>query len=372
MKIYKNDKRDKNNLLLSFLLGIIVTLQSGLLFAANFIEPDHQYIQYTGRVDFVNPKQPLISWSGTSIKAKFTGNTLKIKLDDQEGNNYFNVIIDGNDQFPHVLQAKKGSHVYPIAYYLQDDEHIVEIYKRTEGHEGSTKFLGLELADNGKLLNPPIRPKRKIAFFGDSVTSGQGNEAADNRGDKDSSEKNNYLSYSSITARNLDTEHHTVSLSGIGIMVSWFDYTMPEYFDQVNGAGNNNSHWDFSSWTPDIVVINLFQNDSWLIKYPERISPMPTAEQLIQAYVDFVSSIIQRYPNKPIICALGSMDITKQGSSWPSYVKTAVARIKQMDSKANIDTIFFEHTGYKKHPRVNQHQRNAEKLTEFIKSKMGW
>lgn len=365
-------KNNKNKAVLKLLLGISFVLQSGLLFAIQLIEPDHKYVQYTGRVDFINPKQPLISWPGTSIKAKFTGNALKIKLDDQEGNNYFNVIIDGNDQFPHVLQANPGSYTYPIAYYLQEGEHTVEIYKRTEGHEGSTKFLGLELADNGKLLTLPKRPTRKIAFFGDSITSGMGNEAADNHGDKDLSEKNNYLSYGSITARNLHAEHHTVSLSGIGIMVSWFDFTMKEYFDQINAAGNNNSHWDFSSWTPDIVVINLFQNDSWLVTESKRISPIPTADKITQAYVDFINTIRLHYPNKPIVCALGSMDITQKGSKWPGYVKTAVARIKKMDSKANIDTIFFEHTGYKKHPRVHQHQRNADKLTELIKAKMQW
>jgi hypothetical protein len=199
-----------------------------------------------------------------------------------------------------------------------------------------------------------------------------GNEAADNQDDKNLSEKNNYLSYSSITARNLNAEHHTVSLSGIGIMVSWFGFTMAEYFDQINGAGNNNSQWDFTSWVPDVVVINLFQNDSWLIKKPELISPEPTEEQIIQAYVDLVSSIRQRYPNKPIVCTLGSMDITKHGSNWPGYVKKAVARIKQIDSKANIDTMFFEYTGYNRHPRVSHHHRNAEKLTEFIINKMGW
>jgi hypothetical protein len=314
-------KNNKNKAVLKLLLGISFVLQSGLLFAIQLIEPDHKYVQYTGRVDFINPKQPLISWPGTSIKAKFTGNALKIKLDDQEGNNYFNVIIDGNDQFPHVLQANPGSYTYPIAY---------------------------------------------------SITSGMGNEAADNHGDKDLSEKNNYLSYGSITARNLHAEHHTVSLSGIGIMVSWFDFTMKEYFDQINAAGNNNSHWDFSSWTPDIVVINLFQNDSWLVTESKRISPIPTADKITQAYVDFINTIRLHYPNKPIVCALGSMDITQKGSKWPGYVKTAVARIKKMDSKANIDTIFFEHTGYKKHPRVHQHQRNADKLTELIKAKMQW
>ncbi len=365
-------KKNKSNRVLIFILGVSFALQSGILFSAQHIKPDHKLIQYTGRVDFANPNQPLISWPGTSIKAKFTGDTLKVELDDQEGKNYFNVIIDGNEQFPHVIQAKQGSHIYPVAYYLNDGEHTVEIYKRTEGHEGSTKFLGLALADHGKLLTLPARPTRKIAFFGDSITSGMGNEAPDNHDDKDLSDKNNYLAYGSITARNLHAEHHTVSLSGIGIMVSWFDFTMKEYFDQINAAGNNNSRWDFTSWTPDIVVINLFQNDSWLVTDPKVISPIPTDEKIIQAYVDFINTIRLHYPNKPIICALGSMNITQTESKWPNYVETAVSRIKEMDSKANIDTVLFEYTGYKKHPRVHQHQRNAEKLTERIKAKLQW
>ena len=74
---------------------------------------------------------------------------------------------------------------------------------------------------------------------------------------------------------------------------------------------------------------------------PEFISPKPTALQTIQAYVDLVSSIRQRYPNKPIAYAPGSMDIIKHGSNWLGYIKKAVAQIKKMDSKANINTIFF-------------------------------
>lgn len=365
-------KKNKSHLLLNLLLAIIFIFPNGLLLAANFIESDHKFIQYTGRIDFVNPKQPLISWPGTSIKARFTGKSIKIKLDDLEGKNYFNVIIDGDNKYPHVLKAKQGSHVYPIAHYLQNGEHTVEIYKRTEGHEGSTNFLGLELADNENLLKPPTRPIRKIAFFGDSITSGMGNESADNVADKELSEKNNYLSFSSITARNLAAEHHTISLSGIGVMVSWFDFTMPEYFDQINGSGNNETVWDFSHWTPDIIVINLLQNDSWLVANPKHISPTPTKDEIIQSYVDLVTSIKLQYPNKPIICALGSMDITKRGSNWPDYVKEAVSRIRKIDSNASIDTLFFEYTGYNKHPRVNQHERNAKKLTQFIKHKMNW
>ncbi|AWB65980.1 electron transporter RnfD [Saccharobesus litoralis] len=352
--------------------GLCMLAVSVFSCAAQFFEADNNHFQYTGRIDFTQAKQPLISFAGTSIKAKFTGNKLNIRLDDQRGENFFNVIINGNDQFPYVIQAKQGLHTYPVAHHLKDGIHTVEIYKRTEGHEGYSRFLGLELSDNAKLLPAPARPNRRIAFFGDSITSGMGNEAADNAGDKQLSEKNNYLSYASITARNLNAEHHTISLSGIGIMASWFDFTMPEYYDQVNGAGNNDSKWDFKQWTPDIVVINLFQNDSWLVHDPKRISPIPNDENIIQAYIKFVNTIRSKYPNKPVICALGSMDITKSNSKWPGLVKTAVKRIKQQDNTADINTLFFEFTGYKAHPRVHQHQRNADKLTKFIKQKLAW
>jgi hypothetical protein len=30
---------------------------------------------------------------------------------------------------------------------------------------------------------------------------------------------------------------------------------------------DSTSKWDFSGYTPDVVVINLFQNDSWLVNY---------------------------------------------------------------------------------------------------------
>lgn len=340
--------------------------------AAQLIEADNPDIQYNGRIDFSDPKAPFLSWPGSSIRANFTGDTLEIVLDDERGDNFFNVMIDGNTAYPFVLDCDKGEKTYRVGYALAPGSHSVEIYKRTEGSEGGTRFKGLVVQDSAKLLPPPARPTRRIEFFGDSISSGMGNEGADNGPDHLNSEKNQYLAYTGFTARNLNAEGHFISHSGIGIMVSWFDFIMPQYFDQLSADGNNDSRWDFSQWTPDVVVINLFQNDCWLVDREKRLSPMPTEDERIQAYLDFLQTLRKLYPDAYFVCALGSMDATQEGSKWPGYIESAINKLKTQEPEAKVDTFFFEFTGYGQHPRIKQHHDNAEKLSRFIAAKMGW
>ncbi len=339
--------------------------------ADQMVAADHPGFLYTGRVDFSDKKAPQVSWTGTSIKANFTGTSLAIKLDDQLGKNYFNIFIDGETQHPYVLEAKKGEQTYVISTALKAGNHSVEIYKRTEGEEGATAFKGLLLDENAKLLAPPARPTRRMEIYGDSISTGMGNEGADNGMDHLLSEKNNYWAYGAITARSLNAELHTISQSGIGIMISWFPFIMPQFYDQLSAVGDNTTKWNFKSWTPEVVVINLFQNDAWLVDREKRLQPIPTDAQRVQAYVDFVRSIRTQYPGAYIICALGSMDATAT-PKWPGYITSAVERMKKEYKDEKLDTIFFEFTGYGGHPRIAQHKANAEKLTAFIKEKMNW
>ena len=353
------------------LLGILCSSPFVFGEPVQLIPADNANYLYTGRVDFADKKAPSISWTGTSIKANFTGTSLALKLDDQFGKNYFNIFIDGETQHPYVLEAKQGEQTYVISTALKAGNHTLEIYKRTEGEEGATAFKGLLLDKDAKLLAPPARPARRIEIYGDSITTGAGNEGADNGADHLLSEKNNYWAYGAITARNLNAELHTISQSGIGIMISWFPFIMPQFYDQLSAVGNNDSQWNFSQWTPDLVVINLFQNDSWLVDREQRLQPVPTDAQRVQAYINFVRSVRAKYPKAQIICALGSMDATAT-PKWPGYITTAVERMKKENNDQKLDTIFFEFTGFGGHPRIAQHKANAEKLTAFIKQKMNW
>lgn len=353
------------------LVGLVCVAALAAAEPAQWVAPDNPNYLYTGRVDFSDKKAPQVSWTGTSIKANFTGTSLAIKLDDQLGKNYFNIFIDGETQHPYVLEAKKGEQTYVISTALKAGNHSVEIYKRTEGEEGATAFKGLLLDENAKLLAPPARPTRRMEIYGDSISTGMGNEGADNGMDHLLSEKNNYWAYGAITARSLNAELHTISQSGIGIMISWFPFIMPQFYDQLSAVGNNDSRWDFSQWTPDLVVVNLLQNDSWLIDREKRLQPVPTDAQRVQAYINFVRSIRAKYPNAFIICALGSMDATAT-PKWPGYISAAVERMKKENNDQKLDTIFFDFTGFGGHPRIAQHKANAEKLTAFIKQKMNW
>ncbi|MCS0613598.1 GDSL-type esterase/lipase family protein [Massilia kyonggiensis] len=345
-------------------------LHAGLACAAVTVAPSDKHLLYTGRVDFAQPDAPVITWPNTAIAGNFTGTALAVTLDDEKGKNYFNVFIDGDTASPLIIEAAQGSKKYDVIAGLAPGKHSFLITKRTEGEEGATVFRGLELADGGQMLAPPPRPKRRIEFFGDSITSGMGDEAPMNGRDDVGRDKNSYLSYAGITARNLNAELHQTSQSGIGVMISWFPFTMPDFYDQLSAVGNNDTKWDFSRWTPDVVVVNLMQNDRWLIGDRHQLQPEPDDAGRIAAYEKFVKRIRQLYPKAYIVCALGSMDATRD-PQWPGYVKAAVEDMRKGGDQ-RIDTVFFPFTGYGAHPRLKHQRDNAQILTAFIRKKMNW
>src|SRR3954471_20021424 len=104
---------------------------------------------------------------------------------------------------------------------------------------------------------------------------------------------------------------------------------MPDIYNRL-AANDGNVLWDFSRYSPEVVVVNLFQNDAWLVKNFKHEqfkahfgTTPPTPEFIIKSYQDFISKIRGKYPNAKIICALGSMDATQNGSPWPGYIEKA-------------------------------------------------
>jgi hypothetical protein len=366
----KNKSSESGTLERLFVLVFIVTSILSCSSGQNIILPDDPKIQYTGRIDFSDPKAPVIYWPGTYFKANFNGTSVQIVLDDSRGDNFYNVIIDNDSDHPVILDCEAGEHLYPVSTGLKDTAHQIMMFRRTEGFSGPTVFRGFMLDKGETLPTPPERPKRKIEFYGNSITCGMCIEAEDDADDEtqDVSKWNNYLAYGAVTARNLDADYTCIAKSGIGILISWFDMIMPEYYDRLDPE-NPDSKWNFSGWTPDVVVINLFQNDSWLIG---RLDPVPNETQIVQAYMDFIKTIREKYPYAYLICSLGSMDAVKKGQPWPGYIEQAVDQWKRKSGDGKIDCLFFEYDGTGKHPRLRHHQKMADELTGFIKTKMNW
>lgn len=336
------------------------------------VDASNPQIDYEGRIDTSKDKETAIYYSGTSIKLNFEGTSVSALLKDEKGDNYFNIIVDG-DKFS-ILQPDTTKRYYQLATNLSKGKHTIEIFKRTEWDRGTTSFYGFQIEGERKVL--PKRPtsKRKIEFYGDSITAGYAMEDTSGKDSPDSKYINNYLTYAAITARHFEADYQCICKSGIGMTISWFPQIMPEIYDRLNPS-NSNSKWDFSLFSPDIVVINLLQNDSWLVNLPESEeykrrfgTAAPDDEYIIMAYQQFVANLRKQYPKANIICSLGCMDAAKEGSKWMEYIKTAVANLND----ARIYTHFMPYIVATAHPSVEDQEVMAKSLIDFIEEHIDW
>lgn len=357
---------------LSYFLLLILfascVAQENTSYTVKHFEPSDERIRITGRV--TSSDSVTIYWPGTSVTARFRGTTLKAHLRDEFGKNYFNVVIDGDSV--NFIKLDSVKRYYTIADGLSDGVHTVELIKRTEWDKGKTWFFGLQVT-KGDLVEVPAK-KRTIEFFGNSITAGYAIDDTTGGDSPEGTYTNNYYTYAAITARHFDADYYCTVKSGIGVMISWFDLTMPELYNRLD-PNDSLSRWDFKKVTPQVVVINLMQNDRWLINMPDHQSfkkrfgvKPPSGSQITEAYKRFVSGIREVYPDAHIICALGSMDATATGSPFPGYVETAVGQLK--DSK--IYTVFFPYTKKQGHPRRDDNVKMAEQLIQFIEEKIDW
>jgi hypothetical protein len=199
-----------------YLIIALVVLSATFCKAADrdTVYADNNLIEYTGRIDFADPLAPRFSYSGVSIRASFNGTSISAILDDDTGQNYYNVIVDG--QVTSVIHITKGKKTYVLAEGLEDTMHEIELFKRTELTFGKTIFYGFTL-DNGKVLSS-ISNQREvfIEYIGNSITCGYGNEGV-NGDDFLPTTENHFLTYAAITSRNFNARHMAVSRSGIGI-----------------------------------------------------------------------------------------------------------------------------------------------------------
>lgn len=340
--------------------------------ASTQITASNPGILYTGRINLSEPQAPVFYWSGSEVKLRISGGTLRVELADEKGKNYFNVVIDGAE--PYYIRLDSGRSWYTLAEDLPAGEHTISLIKRNEWDNGGTTLHGFELF-GGELLPAPESYSRTIEFIGNSITAGYAIEDLTGGDSPDSIYTNNYPTYGAVTARHFNAAYICTCRSGIGITVSW-DPTiiMPEVFPRLNPR-EPESKWDFSRLKPDLVVVNLLQNDSWLVNLPQEAGfkarfgeTAPTTDEVIASYQEFISLVRNTYPGTPIICALGSMDATKEGSPWPDYVQEAVDGL----GDSLIYTHFFPYIEKGGHPRISDNKEMAASLIAFIEDKLKW
>jgi hypothetical protein len=326
--------------------------------------PENPDIVYHGRLDFTDSLAPAMFWAGSGFTAWFEGTSVEIMLDDAEGTNYYDAIIDDRDSERIVIHCGRGDSTYLVAGDLEEGIHKIQVLRRTDPTTARTEFRGLKIFGKKDLKTPPEQPSLKIEFYGNSITSGHGilDESRENNDDR--ATWDNYQTYAAKAARAIHADYRCISMSGIGVMVSWYPLVMPKAYDRTD-PNNTESSWDFSRWQADIVVVNLFQNDAWLINTLPVYYP---AGARINAYFNFIQSIREKYADARIICTLGNMDACRSGSPWPGYIQSAVNRFNNDLNDKEVYFLPFTSKNTKGHPTVSEHQQMADVLIPFIES----
>ena len=352
-----------------FISFLILTSCTGN--SENRIYYDHDKIDYSGRIEFnKTDSSAILYWPGNAVSARFKGTSIKALLKNGNDKNYFNIILDDSIYLFHPDAKKKW---YVLGSNLKDTIHKIEIFRRMTA--SPLHFYAFEIDPEGKFLEKQKRSK-SIEFYGNSITEGASIHDYTGKDPEkwDSIYSDNYMAYGAITARHFNAKYTCIARGGIGLMASWYPMIMPEMYGRLN-PDDLESKWNFSGSQPDIVVINLFQNDAALVNRPEHPqfkarfgTKPPDSVFVIKSYVDFLKKIRGHYPNSKIICTLGSMTATRKDLPWRGYVKEAV---KKMNDN-NIFTYFFFYKGGYMHPKEDEHQKMANSLIQFIDKNIKW
>jgi hypothetical protein len=355
-----------NRIIASIALAVFF-LQVHAVFAGEFIKPTDKRLQYMGRIDFSNPESPTFDWAAVNIQAAIRGQGACFLLEDTLGLNYYNLSVDGKPY--KVVKAKTGLNRMEVNA-LKNANHTLTLSKRTEGFQGPAVFKGLELGEKTALAAPPEPPKRKIEFIGASWENGYGNEGV-THGKCDNLEavSNADLSYTVVLAKNLNAQYHVTAVSGRGIL-RWYgdtktrsDDNMPkDYLRALFSRAD--SKWDFKSWVPDLVILDLGVNDF-------SSEPRANDQEFVQGYTAFLERVRSDYPKAEIIC------FADEG--WPNYKDKVLEAIQARTEAGEKRIQFVGHPGFQPkelgcdwHPNTASDQVLAGILEPVVRKTMGW
>ncbi len=335
--------------------------------------------RFVGRVDASDPSQVQFAWQGAGVVATVSGTEIAVTLRSEGSSTvYFQPVVDGETK--ERFNVDPGAdRVQVLATGLDEGEHIVELYRETEGMYGKSTFLGFSTGEVG--VAPPAK-ERLIEVVGDSISAGYGNLGeelhpgwvADPACHWTAENSSWYATYAAIAGRALHAEVSTIARSGWGMVRDNggnADGVLSRVYENALGTGDS-TPWDFAP-KADVVVINLGTND-W--------SEGDPGESYETAYVSFLETVRGHYPDAFLLLTIGSMT----GEPALTEVRTRLAQVVDAVSEATGDERLLAFdlgvqnlgsdgsvpSGCDWHPSAAEHERMASVLEQKIRENLGW
>lgn len=342
-----------------------------------FISADNENYSYSGRIDFTDTTTPLLYYAGSSITLNFSGTSAKLLITNHQ---YYNTIVLG-----FIIDGKEGKLiidkndkpiVFDVVDGLENKPHELIIFKRQDATH-YFDFHGLYIDNDAEISPPKPKPKRRIECFGDSVSAGAICEAIDyteklDPEDNDGTFDNAWHSYCMITARNLGAEIHNVSQGGIGVIDGTGYFHAPEFigletvYDKLCYIPEGIiTTWNFSRYTPHVVIVAVGQNDPHNEGKPDNdISNPSYRRKWKDKYKSILTKLRGHYPNTTFILMT---TVLMHSPEWDCAIEEAMQELI-CDGFGKIYHLLFKRNGSATpgHPRIPEQCEMAEELTAFI------
>ncbi|MCJ7728498.1 MAG: GDSL-type esterase/lipase family protein [Sedimentisphaerales bacterium] len=344
----------------AFILGVL--LLAGCLAAPAYgvqtILPSDQRFQYEGRFDFNDANSPVVIWQASRISIDFEGDTITLLFDRPNWQNFFNAQVDGTTT---IVEVNEGVPPRGTTFTgLGKGHHHLVLFKRSEANAGTVRFRGVQIADGAQAWKPtPVAYKLRMEFYGDSKTVGacnedDGNDQWDNR-----LTHNSALSYAAFTAEAFSADYRNISVSGMGIITGYVDVKAGEMWNRLY-PNMSSPLADLNAWTPNVVFVNLGDNDESFTRTHNQ--PFPAG--FTEGYVSIVRAIRAAYPKANIVLLRGGMFGGMHSEYLNQAWKAAVTQLESGDK--GISHFVFKYQSMN-HPRVAEDRVLADELIAWLK-----
>lgn len=338
------------------------------------IRPDDAELRYTGRIGMENPAEPFFIYPCSSVALRFTGNTLRVALNNHHSyyENRLGVIVNGEQSA--VLLAD-GEQILDLSDKLAKGVNDVLIFKRQDCCH-AYHLQGFIVDAAAQLLPLPQRPARRMEVYGDSVSAGEVSEAEFACGQIDPEGhnglySNSYLSYAWQAARRLNAELHDIATGGMALLDRTGYFYGPDYIGMESAWDKVNYYppfgpatpWDFKCWTPHVVVVAIGQNDHHPVNIMAEDYDSAASAAWREAYVRFLMHLREKYPRAHIIC---TTTILGHDAAWDRAIDACV----RATGDARIHHFLYTQNGCGTpgHIRGSEAAVMARELADFIET----
>ncbi len=306
---------------------------------------------------------PVCEWPASRVTLRVEAKKVNVRLMDTGDGDAFEVVVDGKPYG--ILTATAGTHLYRIFQANMTGIHLIQLVKRTEAFVGTAQLQGFQLSKEGRILPPPAPSGRRIELVGDSISCGYGDEAASQTQHFTPATENAYLSYGAIAARAFDAQFADIAWSG---KLMWPHNTMNALYGYILPASKS-MPWNFASWMPQAVIINLSTND-----FAQGI---PSRRGWMRGYKAFIARVRKHYPKAVILCASSPMLWGSRNIASRTWLHSIVEQ-ENAEGDHNVHYLRIatqsaaDGYGADWHPSLKTHRIMAGVVIAALQKYLGW